>query len=142
LNGFFFATVDSRIDAEVQKAKQKAGPGAVVDRAKVEEAKKLSYLVSAIYIALGVVFLALGILVKTFPVPSTVLALVLYVGGTIADVGLALSLGDGKENEVLQVIMRGIWIKVLIVVGLIGAIQAALAYERERAKEASAEMEV
>jgi hypothetical protein len=73
-------------------------------------------------LALGVVFIVLGILVRKYPVPITITALVLYVGA-----GAIFGLIDPKS------LAAGVVVKVIIILALVKSIQSALAYEREQA---------
>jgi hypothetical protein len=75
-------------------------------------------------IALGVLFIIFGILVKTYPVPITITSLVLYVGAAIIFGYLDPS-----------TLARGWLIKLLIIVGLVKSIQSALAYQREQQRQ-------
>lgn len=74
------------------------------------------------FAALGVVFVALGVMIYSAPVACTVLALILYIGGWAVT-------GIGNPAALAQ----GIVIKIIIVVALVKAIQAAVAYQREEA---------
>jgi hypothetical protein len=79
-------------------------------------------------VLIGVVFIVCAIVVYKYPVASTVTSLVLYLG--------AAAVYGVLDPTTLA---RGWWIKILIVVGLFKAVQAALAYESERkAAEGSA----
>ena len=75
---------------------------------------------------LGVVFIILGVIVKKFPVAITITALVLY---------LLVTLGFGVLD--LNSLIKGGVIKLLIVVGLIRAVKAALAYQNDTKKAAT-----
>ena len=80
----------------------------------------ISYAVTGVVVFLGVLFVIFGLVVKRFPVPITVTALVLYV----AAVG-AFALADPTT------LGQGIIFKVIVVVSLAKAIQAEVAYQRE-----------
>ena len=124
-NGFLFYNAENEVklavDLEVSQGRAK---GLQFDQATIaQESAKILGVVQLIYgasIALGVVFIVLGLLVKQFPVPTTVLGLILYIG---ANAGYAF-LNPAS-------LMGGIIIKVIIVVGLIRAVQAAIAYQKE-----------
>lgn len=120
--------VKKELDKEIAKAKAQ---GMIVDEAKVEEVRaeslKFGYLVGGVAVALGVVFVVLGLVVNQYPVPATVLGLVLYVGAAVV---------FGLLNP--PSIYAGIIIKIIIVVGLIKAVQAAVAYQKELNKQAAA----
>src|SRR5262245_32210373 len=85
VNAFFAFSMRSQVktalEAEVQKAQ---GQGMVVDRGKLqqveESAVRFGYMLAAVFIALGVVFVVFGLIVQKYPVPITVTSLVLYVG--------------------------------------------------------------
>src|SRR5262249_22933761 len=89
----------------------------------------LNTMMAGVGIALGVVFIILGILVKTLPVACTVTGLVLYIVGNI--VFMVLS-GDPK------MLFQGAIVKVFIVVALAKSVQAAIAYQKETQSEALA----
>ena len=98
----------------------------IVDQGKVNEAKvqvvKVVQLVAGVTMALGVVFIVLGVLVYKIPVVATVLGLVLYVGAAIL-----FGLFDPAS------LVSGIIIKIFIVIGLVKAVQSAIAYQKEMA---------
>ncbi len=75
---------------------------------------------------LGIIFITLGLLVRKYPVPTTITGLVLYVLAVIAT--LPFEFQGGPPNVV------SIVIRILIVVAMLQAVIAALAYERD-AKE-------
>jgi hypothetical protein len=79
-------------------------------------------------IAFGVVFCVLGLLVTTFPVLTTVLGLVLYIGAAAGYAWL-----DPAS------LARGWLFKILIVAGLVKAVQAAIAYKKETEQLAGTE---
>ncbi len=131
LNAVFLAIIPSQIkqaiDVEVSKAKAQR---MVVDQAKVKEVEqqllRINYLVTGVALALGVVFVILGLAVNRFPVPATLLGLVLYIGAAVI-FGLISP----------ETLLKGIIFKIIIVAGLVKALQAAIAYERQRSKEAA-----
>jgi hypothetical protein len=114
------------LDAEIAKA----GGRANVDPVKVQQVEDehmmIATMVYGAAIVLGVVFVVCGVLVNRFPVPVTILSLVLYVSATL---GFAV-LNPATLAPV------GLIVKVLIIVFLAKAVQAALAYEKERQREA------
>jgi hypothetical protein len=123
VNVFLVATVRQRVQEGIKKELNQQGL-VVRDPAKLKEAEdyliRLNTVVGIVGIVLGVVFVGLGFLIKTYPVPATVIALVLYVGAT-AVFGV-------MEPESLK---TGWWIKIFIVVALVQAIQTAIAYQKE-----------
>jgi hypothetical protein len=70
--------------------------------------------------ALGVIFIVLGVLVYKFPVPCTVAGLILYIVSTLGFAALDPT-----------TLVRGIILKIIIVVGLFKSVQSALAYQAE-----------
>ncbi len=107
-----------QIQKEVNEARQR---GMIIIQSRVN----LFYAATYVGIALGVVFTIFGFLVKVFPVPITITSLVLYV---------AAYLGFGALEP--ENLWKGAVIKVLIVVGLIQSIQAAIAYQKEEKRTA------
>jgi hypothetical protein len=132
-NGVFFFLVPNMVHEEIQKEIRKAGPGANFDPAKIKEVEdsgvRTAQLVTGGTAVLGIVFIVLGILVKQYPVPATALGLVLYVGSFVV-----FALLDPQN------ISAGIIIKIIIIVGLVKSLQAAIAYQKEqRAAQAALE---
>jgi uncharacterized membrane protein YidH (DUF202 family) len=87
-----------------------------------DQLMKLYTLIAAIGMCLGVIFVVLGILVKTFPVACTILGLVLYAGGNLFFFVI---------SEDPKMLYQGIIIKVIIIVAMVKSIQAAVAYQKE-----------
>ncbi len=131
LNLVLFFNAENEVRQALEQEKQKAGPGVVFDPIKLKEAEEqILNVVKLVYggtAALGVVFIVLGIAVYAAPVPCTVTGLVLYVAG------IAVFAVIDPTN-----LVRGLIVKILIIVGLVKAVQAAVAYERERKAELEA----
>jgi hypothetical protein len=127
VNGALMATLRDSIRNEIKKEIAKAGPGAVVDQGRVrqieEQAYRVGMLAGGVAVVLGVIFIVCGIIIKMFPVPVTIISLVLYV---LAALGFAAL--DPKTPG------AGLIVKIIVVVALVKAIQAALVYEREGQK--------
>jgi hypothetical protein len=103
--------------------------GKIVDPRRVDVAKRTTRLISIGFGVLGVVFIVMGIFVETFPVPITILALVMFLAGWAATVVMA-----PPSSAVTRVTSVGtIVVKIIIAVGLARSIQTAIAYERDRA---------
>jgi hypothetical protein len=100
-----------------------------VERQKIENAAIVfAYILCGSLIFLGLLFVVFGLIVKLFPVPVTVISLVLYLGAIAVFAVLnPPSLG------------AGIIIKIFIVIALVKAIQSAIAYQKA---ERSAAMQV
>lgn len=113
--------VDDQFTKEVVELRRQ---GMIVDQVELKklkgEAVRATQLGNGFGLLIGIVFVALGCIVKKYPVPVTITGLVLYLA-SIAIFGLF-----DPSN-----LARGILIKILIVMGLVKAIQAAIAYEKE-----------
>jgi hypothetical protein len=125
-NATFFALIRSQVDEVFNKEiTALQAKGMVVDQAKVaplrERAVRMAQLINGGAIALGVVFIVLGVIVNRYPVPITILGLVLYVGGAAV-----FALIDAST------LAQGLIVKLIIIVALVKSIQSALAYEREQ----------
>jgi predicted nucleic acid-binding protein len=119
---FASSLVDAQLDREIRALTQQ---GLEVDEDALAEiratAVRSTQLVNGIAILIGAVFLVCGALVYTYPVPTTVVSLVLYLGSAAA---------FGVIDP--TTLARGWIVKILIIAGLVKAVQAALAFERER----------
>jgi hypothetical protein len=126
VNGFFYASAESDVQEAIDKEIQKLPAGMVADQAKVQkikdEAVRATHLINGGGLLLGLVFIGCGVLVNRHPVPATVTGLVLYLGGNAV---------FGMLNPAS--LTTGLIVKVLVVLGLFRAVQAAIAYQRELA---------
>jgi hypothetical protein len=131
VNGIQVALIRSEVQKEYDKQIAAAGgigrvgltPAQVQDM--VDRDVSLNYVFLGIFLGLGVLFVIFGIIIHSFPVPVTILSLVLYLLGAVVSAFI-----DPKT------LAAGLVIKIIIVVGLVKAIQAALAYEREKRESA------
>jgi hypothetical protein len=83
----------------------------------------IRYGTTAAFVLLGAIFVVLGMFVRQHPVPCTVTGLVLFVlGWLISGVLDPMNL------------LAGIIFKIIIIVALAKAVQAAIAYQREQAQ--------
>ena len=132
-NGALAYFAENMVDAEIKK-EMDANRGMIFDPVQVKQFKETAVrgvqLVCAIFAAVGVVLIGLGIAVYSAPVLCTVLGLVLYVGGWLVGVALTVA-GGGEGKDIAQAMMSGIIIKVIIIIALVRAVQAAIAYQRE-----------
>ncbi|MFT3882665.1 MAG: hypothetical protein QM703_23810 [Gemmatales bacterium] len=131
-----YYTAEAQLDAVFDREIKKMGPGVIVNQTKLKEAKaKAMRVVELICLGvagLGVVFLLLTLLVYRFPLFCTVGGLILYIGFSLT---LAYFLVQGNEGlDILSALWKGILWKIIITIGLLKGIQAALAYQRERAE--------
>ena len=122
--GMIDSIVDKQIDAEANKLVMK---GMVIDPVKLAEvksaAKRAVRVAACLLIAEGVVYIIFGFIMTRFPVPITITGLVLYLGTAIVFAVL-------DPETALQ----GAIIKVIIVVALVKAVQAAIASQRQQAQ--------
>ncbi len=100
--------------------------------AEVESALQLDTTVGGSFVLVGIVFIFLGIAVKSKPVLCTSLGLALYVGGNV----IAAFINP-------LTIAQGIIFKIAIIAGLFSATKAAMAYEKEmqESKDSAAEVD-
>jgi hypothetical protein len=127
VGGIAASMARSLVDKEIENAlADLRAQGMVADEAAVEEARTAGVrtLVTAnlVAVALGVLFIIFGIFVYQKPVPITIAALVIYIGSAAAFGALDPS-----------TLGKGLIIKILIVVALFKAVQAAIASEKEKA---------
>ncbi|HEX4145058.1 MAG TPA: hypothetical protein VHY91_16245 [Pirellulales bacterium] len=132
VNGGFLMMAKSNVDQEIDKqVKQVQAQHMQVDLHQVElvraSALTLTYLIQGGAAALGIVFIVLGFLVKSYPVPATMLGLILYLAGTAI-------FGYLEPMTLLQ----GIIFKMFIVISLFASIKAAIGYQKHLARNAVA----
>lgn len=118
INGFMFANSDKQIDEEVQ---QLSLQGMQFDDAALDSIRLQNKLIFGAGVLLGIIFIVLGIMVYTFPVPCTIAGLSLYILSAVV-----FGIMDPTT------LMRGVIIKIFIVVGLFKSVQSAFAYAAEK----------
>jgi hypothetical protein len=127
---FFFADTVAgwRIDSELEAihARHQVADPAAVKEARAQLVGQLQ-LAAGIGAIIGLVFVGCAVAVFTYPIAATVTSLIVYLGRLAAEGVMAP-----------ETIAQGWWLKILIVVGLFKAVQAALAYESERKAVAQA----
>lgn len=125
-NGYYFASAERDVQAQIDREIRELPSGFVADPVKVAAIKgravRANRLNSAGGLVLGLLFLGCAALVTRHPVPVTITSLVAYVGGNAA-------FGFIDPTTVLS----GLVIKVVIVVGLAKAVHAAIAHRMEAA---------
>jgi hypothetical protein len=89
-----------------------------------ERTTRAMKLVGMLATGIGVVYLLFGIFIKLFPVPITIMALVIYIAGNAVTLVTA-----AKPAEAL---LSAWLVKVIIIVVLAKSIHSAISYERER----------
>jgi hypothetical protein len=126
VNLFVFIFAEGEVQKEIDQEVAKQGPGFAVDDEKAAALKSQAVgatrLISGGGVVLGLVFIACGLLVQSHPVPTTITALALYLGST----AIFALLNPGS-------LTAGLLIKVVIVVALFKAVQAAIAYQKDLA---------
>ena len=135
-NGLLLATVRDQakqaLDAEVRKLP----PGQVADPVRLQQAEDRLVTYNSLFFgaltALGVLFVVFGIIIKMYPVQVTITSLVLYILVNVVVVIL--------EPETLAPNMFAVFVKIAIVAALAKAVQAAIAYDRERRSLSRSEM--
>ncbi|HUR52824.1 MAG TPA: hypothetical protein VMZ71_01750 [Gemmataceae bacterium] len=127
---FLFLNVEKEADEAINAEVQKHGGWGGVNPNVANEVRatiiRVGRIIYAGTVALGAVFVLLGFLVPTAPVACTVTGLVLYIA----------SIAVFAVIDPLSLV-RGFIIKIVVIVCMVKAVQAAVAYEREL-KEAKA----
>jgi hypothetical protein len=118
VNGYLLTTARQQMMDEIRKQNM-----VIVNQDEFEQSLMLVRLIFVIPAVLGAVFVVLGLMIKAYPVPITITSLVLYV---VANLAFALL------NPLA--LLQGLLIKIIIVVALAKAVQAALAYQRAQAE--------
>jgi hypothetical protein len=131
VNVFQYTAVEKIIDAQLAEELRKEGIARhQVDQAAYNQARDTAIrgvrVICLVLIGLGVLYIVMGMLVKQYPVPLTIAGLSLYVGSALVFAALDP-----------MTLFQGIIIKIFIVIGLVKAVQAALAYEKERRTSAA-----
>ncbi|HEY4310009.1 MAG TPA: hypothetical protein VGN12_11200 [Pirellulales bacterium] len=116
INGFGMARLRNDVEAVIE---QHEAEGHDVDSAKLERSIRSIQLINGGFVALGIVFIALGLAINSYPVPTTLLALVLFLGG------IAISAIVDPTT-----IAQGGLFKIIATVGLAEAIRSAVSYRR------------
>ena len=114
---FFFA---ENLADNLIKAEQMKQPGLMVSPAERDTFINATKVASGLVALLGGLFVVFGLIVQKFPVPITVASLVLYIG----QVAIFAVIIPGS-------LVSGIIFKLIIVVALVKAVQAAIAMQRE-----------
>jgi hypothetical protein len=120
--------VDGEIEKEIATVRSQ---GMEIDQATVDEYRAATVrtvqLSSAMWCAVGGVFITLGFMVYKYPVPITIAGLVLYLG--------CIAITGAMAPETLA---KGWIIKAFFIVGLFKSIQAAIASQKEDKEIAAA----
>jgi hypothetical protein len=119
LNGYLLISARDHLVGELRKQNINM---ANVNREEFEHVLMRLRFVDGVAITIGAIFIVLGLLVKVYPVPITITALALYVVAT---------LGFGVLAP--ETLAQGLIIKIIVILALVKAIQAAFAYQRDLA---------
>ena len=123
-NGLLYSNAHNEVEKVVQKQiKALHDRGLIESQASVAQYRhRITLFCRIIYgsaLAVGAVFIGLGIMVYRFPVPATVLGLVLYIGG-------AAIFGFLSPATLVQVAI----FKIIVIVALVKSIHTAISYQR------------
>jgi hypothetical protein len=122
-NVVFAVAAESMVQQAIDK-ELRGVPAGQIDQEVVAELKKQAVtttrLVSGAFVAVGVVFIFLGLFVSRAPVACTATGLVLYLAGWAITGVLDPSM-----------IFKGALLKVIIIVALVKALKAAIAFQKE-----------
>ena len=119
LNGFFYTLAEEMVDNEIRNLQMQ---GIVIEgdvNQIRDQAVKITRLIHGGTVALGVVFILLGVAVRSFPVPAPVLGLVLYLGS------IAVFAAINPAS-----LLQGIILKIFFIVCLFKAVHSAIGYQR------------
>lgn len=123
LNGFLFVQAEAMVDNEIRNLQMQRIPIEGDVNQIRDQAVKVTRLIHGGTVALGVVFILLGVAVKSFPVPATVLGLVLYLG-SIAVFAVI------NPASLLQGFILPCDMKIIFIYCLFKAVHSAIGYQR------------
>jgi hypothetical protein len=130
LNFGMMFTVRAQIATAIDTQLQARGGRAAADPVQLRQIEEglviLGYCLQAIPVALGLLFIGFGLIVNRFPVPITIISLVLFVSFILLTAVLDPT-----------TLIQGIVLKIIFIAGIFKAIQAAFAYEREKREQAA-----
>lgn len=130
VNIFAMINLRSEVQKELDLQAPQAGGMKPANPQFVEAAVLIGYVINGAFCLMGALFVLFGFLVKLYPVPITIISLVLYILGALVSVVL---------NPASLVV--GIVVKVIIIIAFVKAIQTAIAYQREETEAADLEPE-
>jgi hypothetical protein len=125
VNGALLLTAEQQVHQQINKeVAELTKQGLTIDQSKLAVLEAAAVRTAQLFIGgvalVGALFIVFGINIYRFPVPITILSLVLYLG-VVAINGVA------DPNTIWQ----GIIVKIIVIAGLVSAVRAALAYEQE-----------
>ena len=125
VNLFQFVGVEKLVDDAIQKEIVGLGPGMVADPVVVAEAReamiKTTRIMCGALVALGALFIIFGFVIHSAPVPIVITGLVIYIA-----CAAIFAVIDPTT------LAQGIIFKIIVVVSLVKAAQAAVAHSREK----------
>jgi hypothetical protein len=136
IQGFMFSQAEKEVDSVYNAELRKIGGIQNLDpdvRAEVEneraaDVRRVKLLYGGFVLAF-VTMIILGICVYMAPVICTVLGLIMYLAAWFVPVVLLFLADEPKDAG--KALVGGIIIKILIIIGMVKAIQAAIAYQAE-----------
>lgn len=117
---YFVLNAESLIEDELRKAGLNRRQ---VDPALFDQAVTMTKVINGAGAAIGLTFIIMGIIIYSFPVPITILSLVLYCG-SIAIFGMIDPM----------TLAKGFIIKIFVIVALSKSIGAAFEYQKANGK--------
>jgi hypothetical protein len=123
LNGFLFVQAETMVENEIRNLQIQ---GIVIEgdiNQIRDQTVKMTRLIHGGTVALGVVFILLGVAVKSFPVPATVLGLVLYLGSVAVFAVI-------NPASLLQGFILPCDMKIIFIYCLFKAVHSAIGYQR------------
>jgi len=121
-NGYEFSQIDRAVDLEVQKRINSLhAKGLVEDQVEVTQLRnrlaRFIQFACGLMVAVGIVFVVLGMMVYAYPLSATILGLVIYVG--------SIALFGFLSPETL---LQGALGKIVFVVALAASVRTAIAW--------------
>ena len=123
LNGFLFVQAETMVENEIRNLQIQ---GIVIEgdiNQIRDQTVKMTRLIHGGTVGLGVVFILLGVAVRSFPVPATVLGLVLYLGGIAVFAAI-------NPASLLQGFILPCDMKIIFIYCLFKAVHSAIGYQR------------
>lgn len=129
-NLYYFVAAKDEVRKEIDKELAKQGGRQALQfqqqgalKELEDHAVQVTKLAALIFIGVGVAFVLFGAMIYRYPVPITIMALILYIASNAVTAVFAP-----------EMLASGAIIKIIIIVALAKSIQAAIAYEDERKK--------
>ncbi|HEY4312133.1 MAG TPA: hypothetical protein VGN12_21980 [Pirellulales bacterium] len=115
-----YAVTTIRMPEEVrQEAIKLQEQGQLITRQAREAIVRINQVIACAFVALGVIFVVLGLALRSYPVPIAITAFVLYLAAVVV---------TGLIDP--TTFARGLLVKLIVAATLVKAILAAVAYRR------------